>query len=143
MRKSLNFDIYYQKKINIKNYTLDGIEVLARFKDKNGNFLNTENSINHLKQQICDKNFTYIVINKVFSYIDNIPNDKIPNISINITASEIEDSHFKLWINNLFVNRKWCFKKFEFEINEKCNVKNEKRFLEGLIFLKVSVLKFL
>lgn len=141
MRESLCFDIYYQKKINIRDYSLDGIEALARFKDENGNYLNTENSINYLKQQIGDQCFTYIVIKKIFSDIDSIPKDKIPNISINITASEVEDAYFKLWINNLFVNREWCIEKFEFEINEKCKIKNKERFLDGLIFLKSSGFK--
>lgn len=141
MKESLSFDIYYQKKINIRDYSLDGIEALSRFKDEKGNYLNTENSINYLKRQIGAQCFTYLVIKKIFSDIDSIPKDKIPNISINITAPEIEDLSFKLWIKNLFVNREWCIEKFEFEINEKWKIKNKERFLDGLIFLKNSGFK--
>lgn len=129
-------EVYYQPKINIKSKNIYGVEALVRFKDSFGNFLNTKETLDLIQNENQAIDLTTSVINQIFYDFKNLDSRYLPNISVNISTMEIESNFFNNWIEFMFLNNLNFKDKFEFEIIEKYQIKNEDIFFQRLNYLK-------
>lgn len=140
MNKIPDFSPYYQPQIDITTKTLYGFEVLARFQDLNYK-LNTYDIINDIQKNKMGHLFTTQLLKKIFLDLDKFPQKNIPNIAINISANEIENSDYLTFIINILKEKKHYINKLEFEITENCKIQRPKIFLENINILKENGVK--
>ncbi|MBY0757211.1 EAL domain-containing protein [Clostridium sardiniense] len=130
-------EVVYQPKVDLNTKRIKGVEVLARFFDKNNNMLNTIEVISLAKEFKEMKSLTNIVIDETIKGIKTFKYNNKINFSINISSVEIENDSFKEWIDDL-LNRydiKYL-NKLEFEITERHKIENKEEMKKNIHYLK-------
>lgn len=129
--------VVYQPKVNLKTKKIESVEVLSRFIDNEGMYLNTNNVINLLKSIEDMRMLTTVVIEKTINDMKQLKSYNKIKFAINISSIELEDINFEKWINNIvskYENK--YLSKIEFEIIEKYEIKNKEKIKKRIEYLK-------
>ncbi len=84
-------DIYLQPIIDIREKVLSSAEVLARWTDKEGNYIRPDEFIPVLEKTGLIKKFDVYIAKKAIEFIKDVDNSLLPPISINISAKTYRD----------------------------------------------------
>ena len=116
----LRIEAHYQPRINLKNLTIAGAEVLARIQDDNGNFLDTQKVIRHAEHTGRVADLTWKMLENLVVGIRHFDamNVRPPLFSININGLLMASSGFSVDLVKFFKKAKIDPKRIILEITE-------------------------
>jgi len=116
----LRIEAHYQPRINLQNLTIAGAEVLARIQDNNGNFLDTQDVIEHAEHTGRIADLTWKMLENLVGGIRHFEalNARPPVFSININGLLMASTGFSVDLVKFFKQTNIDPKRIILEITE-------------------------
>lgn len=100
----LQIEAFYQARLNLSSLTITGAEVLARIKDHRGNYLNTQEVIDHAERTGKIADLTWKMLDNMVkgARILNRPGTRHPVLSVNINGLLMASTGFSASLIEFF-----------------------------------------